>query len=78
MKIKMLETDEYKKTLNRQAVHEHCSEAVPFISELAKLGMISGWGNVVAVHVGDEVDPDEARYVTPSNNHRINSSEVTT
>jgi len=39
----------------RALVHEHLPDAVPFISELAKLGMIDGWRNVVSVTTPDGV-----------------------
>jgi len=42
---------------NRLLVHQHIPEAIPFIGDLAKLGMIHGWRNVRKVEVFQKEKP---------------------
>ena len=61
----MSNIDNTKIAQMRQQVHEQIPEALDFIGELYKLGMIDGWRNVV--HVGPANDPErEKGYVSPS------------
>lgn len=65
IKVKMEETDPAKIAANRAFIHERMPDALGFIGDLHKMGMISGWRNVTTTGPIDQPFPNDDKFVSP-------------